>query len=282
MVDEQPQRPRPRRRRCRSRPCAPCGRRVRKAREAEHHVGRRVGVHAEQLAHGEGAPGGAGGTPVWPRRPRRAARFQIGTAAIAATITPRRPRGERDGSAPGFVREIAAEHRLDGAAVVRLEALAGPSTASRARWRRCCHAASPSSRPRSAGSASSSGSPPTGGDARPFRPLRAARSIRRRDVRRRALAAGRARAARPARAARDRRPVRLLRPGLPDRRRSWQLFAVWAALALPLCLAARSDVLWAPWALVAMTGISLWVHAHTGHRWRVQPDDLAAHLLGAG
>lgn len=60
----------------------------------------------------------------------------------------------------------------------------------------------------------------------------------------------------------------------------WQLFAVWAALALPLCLAARSDVLWAPWALVVMTGISLWVHAHTGHRWRVQPDDLAAHASG--
>ena len=60
----------------------------------------------------------------------------------------------------------------------------------------------------------------------------------------------------------------------------WQLFAVWAALALPLCLAARSDVLWAPWALVVMTGISLWVHAHTGHRWRVEPDDLRAHLIG--
>jgi uncharacterized membrane protein len=60
----------------------------------------------------------------------------------------------------------------------------------------------------------------------------------------------------------------------------WQLFAVWALLALPLCLAARSDVLWAPWALVVMTGISLWVHAHTGHRWRVQPDDLVVHLAG--
>jgi len=59
----------------------------------------------------------------------------------------------------------------------------------------------------------------------------------------------------------------------------WQLFAVWAVLALPLCVAARSDVLWAPWALV-MTGISLWVQAHTGHRWRVRPDDLVVHLLG--
>lgn len=60
----------------------------------------------------------------------------------------------------------------------------------------------------------------------------------------------------------------------------WQLFALWAALALPLALAVRSDVLWAPWALVAMTGVSLWVQAHTGHRWRVAPHDLAVHALG--
>jgi uncharacterized membrane protein len=58
----------------------------------------------------------------------------------------------------------------------------------------------------------------------------------------------------------------------------WQLFALWAVLSLPLCLAVRSDVTWAPWALVVMTAISLWVHAHTGHRWRVEPDDLGAHL----
>jgi uncharacterized membrane protein len=59
----------------------------------------------------------------------------------------------------------------------------------------------------------------------------------------------------------------------------WQLFALWAVLALPLCLAARSDALWAPWALVAMTALSLWVHAHTGHQWRVTPVDLRAHAL---
>lgn len=61
---------------------------------------------------------------------------------------------------------------------------------------------------------------------------------------------------------------------------SSQLFALWAVLSLPLCLSARSDVVWAPWALVVMTAISLWVHAHTGHRWRVEPDDLAAHAIG--
>jgi len=59
----------------------------------------------------------------------------------------------------------------------------------------------------------------------------------------------------------------------------WQLFATWALLCLPLALAVRSDVLWAPWALVAMTAVSLWLHAHTGHRWQVKPQDLGAHAL---
>ncbi|WP_088279901.1 DUF2157 domain-containing protein [Ideonella sp. A 288] len=63
---------------------------------------------------------------------------------------------------------------------------------------------------------------------------------------------------------------------------AWQLFALWAALALPLCLGVRSDVLWAPWALVVLTALSLWVQAHTGHRWRVEPDDLWVHLAGWG
>jgi uncharacterized membrane protein len=63
----------------------------------------------------------------------------------------------------------------------------------------------------------------------------------------------------------------------------WQLFALWAALALPLCLSVRSEVLWTPWALVAVSAISLWVHAHSGHRWRVvahEPADLTVHLAG--
>lgn len=70
---------------------------------------------------------------------------------------------------------------------------------------------------------------------------------------------------------------------------AWQLFALWALLALPLALAVRSDVLWAPWALVALTAIALWTFAHTGHRWRVTPQDvgtfgaawIAAGLLAA-
>jgi uncharacterized membrane protein len=60
----------------------------------------------------------------------------------------------------------------------------------------------------------------------------------------------------------------------------WQLFAIWAALSLPLCLGARSDALWAPWALVCMSAIALWIHAHAGHDWRVTPSDLPYHLAG--
>jgi len=49
----------------------------------------------------------------------------------------------------------------------------------------------------------------------------------------------------------------------------WQLFALWALLALPLCLGVRSDVVWTPWVVVAMAGVSLWASAHTGQRvWR--------------
>jgi uncharacterized membrane protein len=60
----------------------------------------------------------------------------------------------------------------------------------------------------------------------------------------------------------------------------WQLFAIWAALSLPLCLGARSDVLWMPWSLVAMTGISLWVHARIGHRWQIESTDFPVLATG--
>lgn len=59
----------------------------------------------------------------------------------------------------------------------------------------------------------------------------------------------------------------------------WQLFAVWAVLALPLTLSVRSDVLWTPWALIVSTGISLWVYAHTSHNWRVEPQDLHIYAM---
>lgn len=60
----------------------------------------------------------------------------------------------------------------------------------------------------------------------------------------------------------------------------WQLFALWAALALPLSFGVRRDALWSLWAVVAMTAIVLWTHAHTGHSWRVDPQDTWVHLAG--
>ncbi|NBV17602.1 DUF2157 domain-containing protein [Janthinobacterium sp.] len=60
----------------------------------------------------------------------------------------------------------------------------------------------------------------------------------------------------------------------------WQLFALWAALALPLCLAARSDVLWTPWMLVFSTGATLWIQAHARHSWHVESDDLPVYFSG--
>lgn len=40
---------------------------------------------------------------------------------------------------------------------------------------------------------------------------------------------------------------------------AWQLFALWAVLALPLSFAARSDVVWMPWQLVALLAIRLYI-----------------------
>ncbi len=58
----------------------------------------------------------------------------------------------------------------------------------------------------------------------------------------------------------------------------WQLFALWAALALPLCLAIRHDALWAPWTLLAMTAVTLWLHASIGYHWDNQAQDLPVHI----
>ena len=61
---------------------------------------------------------------------------------------------------------------------------------------------------------------------------------------------------------------------------AWQLFALWAALALPLCWGARSELVWTPWVLVVVTGISLWTHAHAGFQWAVSSGALAVHACG--
>ena len=62
---------------------------------------------------------------------------------------------------------------------------------------------------------------------------------------------------------------------------AWLLFALWTALCLPLAFSLRSDLLWAPWTLVAMTALALWAQAHTGHRWRIERGDLPVHAIAA-
>lgn len=60
----------------------------------------------------------------------------------------------------------------------------------------------------------------------------------------------------------------------------WQLFALWAVLALPLCLVARSDVLWTPWMLVLSTAAPLWMQAQARHSWRIDSADLGIFVSG--
>lgn len=59
----------------------------------------------------------------------------------------------------------------------------------------------------------------------------------------------------------------------------WQLFALWALLTLPLALAARSDGVWVPWVVVAMTGVALWAQAHAPQFWHVRSHDLGVHAV---
>lgn len=59
----------------------------------------------------------------------------------------------------------------------------------------------------------------------------------------------------------------------------WQLFALWAVLGLPMAWSARHDALWAAWAVVLMTALSLWVTASTHRWWHVRDQDAATHLF---
>lgn len=61
---------------------------------------------------------------------------------------------------------------------------------------------------------------------------------------------------------------------------AWQLFALWAGLALPLAWGARSELVWAPWTVVAVTAISLWMHTYGGGGWQVSTANLPVHALG--
>ena len=47
----------------------------------------------------------------------------------------------------------------------------------------------------------------------------------------------------------------------------WQLFALWAALTLPLCLGVRHDVLWTAWVMVALTAAELYAQVQTNRFW---------------
>lgn len=60
----------------------------------------------------------------------------------------------------------------------------------------------------------------------------------------------------------------------------WQLFAVWALLGLPIAWAARSDLMWTPWALVVATAIGLWIQTFSDHGWRVDALTLPVHAIG--
>ncbi|MEY4764735.1 MAG: hypothetical protein RI907_1408 [Pseudomonadota bacterium] len=62
----------------------------------------------------------------------------------------------------------------------------------------------------------------------------------------------------------------------------WQLFAWWALLGLPLAWSVRHDAAWAAWVTVAMTGLSLWVVAHTSRIWRTSDLEVSTHLLAWG
>ena len=58
----------------------------------------------------------------------------------------------------------------------------------------------------------------------------------------------------------------------------WQLFALWAALTLPLCLGVRHDVLWVAWAIVALTATQLFSAMQTNGWWWNQEISLQSSL----
>lgn len=59
----------------------------------------------------------------------------------------------------------------------------------------------------------------------------------------------------------------------------WQLFALWALLAIPMCLALRSEILWMLWVIVATTGVALWLSTHSQHGWPVGQENFGAFAI---
>lgn len=62
----------------------------------------------------------------------------------------------------------------------------------------------------------------------------------------------------------------------------WQLFGWWAALGLPLALAARSDAIWTPWLLVCAVAVSLWMYTEQGRQWTGDQAEVLVQLAGWG
>lgn len=63
---------------------------------------------------------------------------------------------------------------------------------------------------------------------------------------------------------------------------AWNLFALWAALSVPLIVAISSDLLWAPWQIVTSLAISFWSYTYGGHEWTVGPGTLPVHAIALG
>lgn len=65
----------------------------------------------------------------------------------------------------------------------------------------------------------------------------------------------------------------------------WTLFAAWAIATLPFAIASRSDAVWMPWSLVAMTGVQLWLHQTSGRTFTAATSSTSVYLswvLSAG
>lgn len=58
----------------------------------------------------------------------------------------------------------------------------------------------------------------------------------------------------------------------------WQLFAAWAIATLPFAIASRSDALWMPWSLVAMTAVQLWLHQTSGRSFTTPTSSTSVYL----
>ncbi len=63
---------------------------------------------------------------------------------------------------------------------------------------------------------------------------------------------------------------------------AWNLFALWAALSLPLVMSTPSDLVWAPWQIVTSLAISLWSYTYAGHGWSVGPGTFSIHAIALG